>query len=582
MNIEDFKEIKNPYPAPKPVKDPSLFFGRAAEYAKIKKYLSEKKSIALIGERKIGKTSLFWYLERVLVNDGFVPIYIDLQSMMPRKNAIFLMTLSNKIKKGLLKLDKANIISADLQKNSLEIHMDESVYEFFLRNLDCYESCLKRLREKNKTVLVKSFVIMIDEIELLKEFNDGSLFSFLRPIIEQKDYFVFVVAGHDVLLNITKGESSPFFNMFKNIQLKGISEDGARKLIQDPVADYGVNHDKQSVERILKLTGGNPYFIQVICGEFLIQILNQDRRYNVTFDDVEKARSRFFELGNKVWLQTLNAMWIKANLNQQLILSIIAEHSGYCTKHDIDSYLDNAVDDLRGEINQNLQRLSELGLLYNEGERYFVPSELFQIWIKENNPTKFVLPKVAKITNSEKRRDNNKQITINITGENEVQIGKIGDGSGDQITLKNIKISKNDKENLEKTSRELIDFINELKEIYDQTKEIPGLCLRYEHILDQLKDLVTQSDLKDIDRPEKQSELKGRMSQILDTVDSQLTKTADHVEKYKETHGTLSHKIKKIADSKIIKETKKLVESVATSAVAGALLKALEVAICAV
>ena len=581
MNTKDFKEIKNPYPAPKPVKDPRLFFGRDAEYAKIKKYLSENKSIALIGERKIGKTSLFWYLKRVLVNDGFVPIYIDLQGILPRTNATFLRTLLDEIKKELLKFDKANIITADLQKKSLDIPMDERVYNFFLENLDYYAFCLKRLIKKN--VPVKSFVIMIDEIELLKEFNDGSLFSFLRPIIEQKDYFVFVVAGHDVLLNITKDESSPFFNMFKNIQLKGISEDGAKKLIHDPVAHYGVTHDEQSVERILKLTGRNPYYIQVICGDFLIRILNQARRYNVTFDDVEKAKSQFFESKTEVW-HTLKAMWEKAkNINQQLILSIIAEHSGYCTKHDIDGYLDNADDDLRAEINQNLQRLSELGLLYNEGERYFIPSELFQIWIKVNHPTNSVLPKVTKMTNSEKGRDNNKQITINITGENEVQIGKIGDGSGDQITLKNIKISKNDKENLEKTSRELTDFIKELNEIYDQTKEIPELGQRYEDILSQLKNLVTPSDLKDIDdKPERQSELKGKMSYILNQVDSQLTKTADQAEKYKETHGKLYHKIKNIADSKIIKETKNLVESVATSAVAGVLLKALEVAICVV
>jgi hypothetical protein len=581
MNTADFKEIKNPYPAPKPVKDPRLFFGRTAKYTQIKKYLSENKSIALIGERKIGKTSLFWYLKRVLVNDGFVPIYIDLQGMLPRTNATFLRTLLDEIKKELLKFDEANIISADLQKISLEINRDESVSELFRRILNSYESCLKRLREKN--VHVKSFVIMIDEIELLKEFNGGGLFSFLRSIIEERDYVVFVVAGHDVLLNITKDESSPFFNMFKNIQLKGISEDGAKKLIHDPVADYGVTHDEQSVERILKLTGRNPYYIQVICGEFLIRILNQKRRYNVTFDDVEKAKSQFFEPGIKVWLQTLEAMWKKANnINQQLILSIIAEHSGCCTKHDVDSYLDNAVDDLRGEINQNLRRLSELGLLYNEGERYFIPSELFQIWIKVNHPTNSVLPKITKITNSEKRRNNNKQITINITGENEVQIGKIGDGSKDQITLK-IKISKNDKEKLEKTSRELPDFIKKLNEIYDQTKEIPELGQRYEDILSQLKNLVTPSDLKDIDdKPERQSELKGKMSYILNQVDSKLTKTADQAEKYKETNGKLYHKIKTIADSKIIKETKKLVESVATSAVAGVLLKALEVAICVV
>jgi len=579
MNTKDFKEIKNPYPAPKPVKDPRLFFGRDAEYAKIKKYLSENKSIALIGERKIGKTSLLWYLKRVLVNDGFVPIYIDLQGILPRTNATFLRTLLDEIKKELLKFDKANIISADLQKISLEINRDESVSELFRRILNSYESCLKRLREKN--VHVKSFVMMIDEIELLKEFNGGGLFPFLRSIIEERDYVVFVVAGHDVLLNITKDESSPFFNMFKNIQLKGISEDGAKKLIHDPVAHYGVTHDEQSVERILKLTGRNPYYIQVICGDFLIRILNQARRYNVTFDDVEKAKSQFFESKTEVW-HTLKAMWKKANINQQLILSIIAEHSGCCTKHDIDGYLDNADDDLRAEINQNLQRLSELGLLYNERERYFLPSELFQIWIKENNPTKFVLPKVTKMTNSEKGRDNNKQITINITGENEVQIGKIGDGSGDLITLKS-KISGNDKEKLEKTSRELPDFIKELNEIYDQTKEIPELGQSYEDILSQLKNLVTPSDLKDIDdKPERQSELKGKMSYILNQVDSKLTKTADQAEKYKETHGKLYHKIKNIADSKIIKETKNLVESVATSAVAGVLLKALEVAICVV
>src|SRR5262245_57147219 len=79
---------RNPYLNRVAIKDPAQFFGRAREISKIFSRLtaSRPQSISIVGERRIGKSSLLNYVNHPQVRSGYLDqpdayvfVFIDLQ-----------------------------------------------------------------------------------------------------------------------------------------------------------------------------------------------------------------------------------------------------------------------------------------------------------------------------------------------------------------------------------------------------------------------------------------------------------------------------------------------------------------------
>ncbi len=89
--IDTFVKLKNPYTFGVPVRGEGRFFGREEELQRIFDTLKnvprgQKQDIAVLGPRRIGKSSLLYRLVDLLEStEDFVPIYIDVQNIKPRK-----------------------------------------------------------------------------------------------------------------------------------------------------------------------------------------------------------------------------------------------------------------------------------------------------------------------------------------------------------------------------------------------------------------------------------------------------------------------------------------------------------------
>src|SRR5579859_4626770 len=58
------QSTRNPYLSRGPVRAPEMFFGRHAELWEMASFISGNQSISVVGQRKIGKTSLLFHLMR--------------------------------------------------------------------------------------------------------------------------------------------------------------------------------------------------------------------------------------------------------------------------------------------------------------------------------------------------------------------------------------------------------------------------------------------------------------------------------------------------------------------------------------
>jgi hypothetical protein len=163
-----------------------------------------------------------------------------------------------------------------------------------------------------------------------------------------------------------------------------LDEAAARRLISQPVADYGLVYDDLAVDKMLRATAGHPYFLQLLC-HTLVNVHNRERVNYVTVGDVNRALDEMLGLGEA----HLAFLWEKATPWQRAALAALARlvSAGEAgTAGTIASLLaDHGLRSDPAPVAHVLQRLTALGLLQATGEgtpRYEFLVDLVRLWIE--------------------------------------------------------------------------------------------------------------------------------------------------------------------------------------------------------
>lgn len=237
---------QNPYTTRIPIANEDEFYGRAKIMADIFTRLKGSQCISLIGERRIGKSSILNALnfdELREIND-VAPEYrfvlVDLQYINIRSEEDLLAYLVGEIS------DATGIsVWGESHRHSLE--------------LIAIQAQRQELR----------LVIMLDEFDYLLH-NDQippQFYAFLRAWIT-RFRVPFVTAsreGNFEKITETDDTGSAFWNIFGNVYVGPFEEDEAIQLIQEPADRDGVEFDDEDVELVLDLAGFFPIFIQIAC-----------------------------------------------------------------------------------------------------------------------------------------------------------------------------------------------------------------------------------------------------------------------------------------------------------------------------
>ncbi len=376
-----FQPIPDPFPSKGPIPPGSPhFYDREELFIRVQTLLRYGDSVSIVGERKAGKTSFLNYLATYLPDTEFIPVLLDVQGVAPSQDAQFLTEL---ILAGVRAIAQATDLPDDIAPETPKADAIQ-VYGAFKADLDRYRPHLPKREDGTR----RKLVWLLDEIEMLRNYENTELFSFLRPIVQQDPNFRFVVAGHDILYTITReSDWSPFFNAFSSVRLEGLSPTVAQALIADPLQELDVTLTDEAIALIFSWTGRKPYYLKWFLST-AVEVLNQEQaKPTITADTVRAAQVRFFSKTDLS--QHFTFFWNEASQHQQAILQLMALQEGQDRKQIHDGFLERELLEegiALSDLILNLTRLVELGFLYEQAGSYTFTSQCLRDWIRINRP----------------------------------------------------------------------------------------------------------------------------------------------------------------------------------------------------
>jgi hypothetical protein len=232
---------------------------------------------------------------------------------------------------------------------------------------------------------------LIDEIEMLRGFQDTHLFSFLRPLAQSDVNFRMVVAGYDVLYHLaTRSEWSPFFNAFSQVRLTGFNPAVARQMIDDAVTAMDVSIADEVYAPALRWTGRKPFFLKWLMSS-IAAALNEQQNRTIT--------NKIFTHAQHIFLNTTDLeqyfahLWSShVNEQQQTVLSLIASQPEPYDHPTIFKWLQEhklvqqGGQQARQHVIEDLMRLEQLGFLYEQAGSYTFTSGCLRTWIQQKKP----------------------------------------------------------------------------------------------------------------------------------------------------------------------------------------------------
>ena len=269
-----------------------VFFDRAIELARLDALLARVQArapewLAIVGTRKVGKTSLLLEWERRLADPRLACVIVDVMEVAPPSRELFRIyalrvvdrVLGDEAGAGLIELasQPARYRSA-LQQSPRFDHLPPNIRADILelpeRSLDGpgITSCLD-LPERIAKALDLRIVIAIDEFQELASLEAArprlDPFAMMRSIWQRHRHVAYVISGsaRTMLTELVTSEHSPFFQHFSLMELAPFRRDDAIAMLVD-AAPPDRSIDRELAERVVDVIGGHPFYLQLV-GETL-------------------------------------------------------------------------------------------------------------------------------------------------------------------------------------------------------------------------------------------------------------------------------------------------------------------------
>lgn len=325
-----------------------VFFGREEEEATLIGTVISN-SVALLGGRRIGKTSLLKHSVDRLEQAELRPFFLDCQVV---RNWADFGTLASRA------------WGVDLPEVFKPQHLLDLVSQ-----LDDGSG--------------KAIVIMLDEIDQMLDWDtkhetDEVPEAFFRACraISQEGRAQFVFSGERTIAQKLWDPSSPHWNFCKPILLQQLSPNAGRALIAQPLEGMGVRIEDRPgfVQAAWTCTDGHPELLQFL-GDHLVAIINgRDRKdVHVTPMDVAKASQRL-----EYAEQYLETYWGQATPFERLISIVVAE--GQSSVASIIQQIEGlGVKRSYGDAMLALHMLNLYGIIYQSDDGYALRSKWFPV-----------------------------------------------------------------------------------------------------------------------------------------------------------------------------------------------------------
>ncbi|MDI6768248.1 MAG: AAA-like domain-containing protein [Anaerolineales bacterium] len=254
----------NPFTFGNPIKDPARFYGRKAEIRQIVNRLlsSAHESTSIIGERRIGKTSLLYHLAHPevsarlgLTSDKFCLVYIDFQGLTDITPQRFWQRVLKKMSRS---------VCNESLKPSIEKLSERDEFDLF-----DLEDLFQASQDKGLTT-----VLMMDEFEYVTQNPNfkGDFFGGLRALAIHHGVALLPATRRELvdLCHSDEIKGSPFFNIFANVVLRPFSQAEVAGLIAGYTGDSPNAFTAEESAIVQNLGGGYPFFVQA-AGHYMVE-----------------------------------------------------------------------------------------------------------------------------------------------------------------------------------------------------------------------------------------------------------------------------------------------------------------------
>ena len=378
--VRDFSTITNPYTPGTPLRQNSLlFFGREDLFEFIAEnagHRSYRNVIILVGQRRTGKTSALLRLEDHLP-DNLFPVYIDCQSLgvVPGMPALL--------------EEMAWAISDTLGGRGIEVKVPE---------LSAWQQDPTRLFQRQFLPYVNSLLpagatlmLVFDEFEAFETLvAEGILpstfFTYLRHLMQHSEQLDFIFVGTRRLEEMTADYWSVLFNIALYRKIGFLNEYAAMRLITEPVAPNLI-YDDLALDKIMRVTAGHPYFLQLVCYT-LVKQANLERSGYVTISNVNSAVDEMLSLGEVHFAY----IWQRSTVAERTVLATVAhlmDHTIPFHPEEIvqrlqpyDIYLDPA--ELTGALNSLVERDIMREVTEEAKSLFEMKLGLVSLWVAKN------------------------------------------------------------------------------------------------------------------------------------------------------------------------------------------------------
>ncbi len=372
-----FKVIEpNPFIVGNPIRSREMFFGREDDFSFVQSNVDNEQYgslIVIFGERRAGKTSLLYQILGGRLGPKYIPVFIDMQAMAINDDSEYLGRMAEITAKAL----GPGRIKFDLARFEEKSRNPYTLFDKFI------DKVLDSIREAKILLLFDEYELIEDKVEDRKLSKD--IFLFLSGLVEHKAGLFLIFTGTHLLQEREKAYWHPLLHRCAYRNISALTQNDTRRLITQPVKDK-VFYLGSSVNEIMRLTAGQPFYTQLICRN-IVEMLNEQQR-NYFYEEDMPAIVR--EIIDNPPSQMLY-FWAGLSTEEKAILSVTADlcksRDTFSSLKDIsDSIVKNGLPLTAGQTKKACEAMVGREVLeVNMKQVYRFRMDLFRIWIREEH-----------------------------------------------------------------------------------------------------------------------------------------------------------------------------------------------------
>jgi uncharacterized protein len=365
----------------------SAFIDREEEIKGITASLERGQSVILFSPRRYGKTSLIKQALSHLEKRGLLVFYMDLYRItsLDRFASYYSQTVLSSLRskadkiftivKTLIPSLKPKLTYTEPNLPSIEVELTMEA----LRKQSTFSEMFDFLENYCKKKKLRGCVVF-DEFQEISGFDaDGRLEREMRSAFQHHELVSYAFLGSKMHLmkKIFKDKNRPFYNFGNHFELGTIDVAYWVPFIKAGLGKAGASLEIEDCGRIVALTGGHPYYTQMICSELWERIAHAGSApASVLLEDALQA---VLTKSNYAFIEIWDAL---STIERRLIFGIAetGEAAPFAT-----DFLRKYQLGAASSVQRMIERLIQKGLIDRTDSGYRLIDPILALWIKRGD-----------------------------------------------------------------------------------------------------------------------------------------------------------------------------------------------------